>query len=157
MSNEESIKIRVDLPNHYAVGGESMWAKSLGNNQYQIKNIPFYAYGLNFDDVVFAEAESDEFKPEAKSLIKANGHKTIRVIFTDDRSQEEHIELIESIKTQYIGYEGMNENLFALNVTPEGDYNSLYDSLALLEEKKVLSFETCEAKYERSFDDLPEE
>lgn len=157
MNNEELVKIRVDLPNHLAIGGESMWAKNLSNGHYQIKNIPFYAYGLNFDDIVIAKAASDDLKPEIISLAKSNGHQTLRIIFTDDLGKEEHIEIIESIRTEHIGYEGMNSNHFALNVTPEGDYNALYDALEALEEKEILSFETCEARVDGSFDDAPSE
>lgn len=157
MSDSKSVNIRVDLPNHWAIGGESMWADELGNNQYQIKNIPFYAYGLNYDDIVFAEAESDEFKPEIKGLIKASGHKTIRVAFIGDSSKEENIDVIESVRTEKIGYEGFNDHQFALNVTPEGDFDQLFAALEALEEKNVLIFETCEARVEGSFDDAEPE
>jgi hypothetical protein len=157
MNETKSVKLRIDLPHHWAIGGESMWADDLGNNRYQIKNIPFYAYGLNFDDIVFAEAESEEFKPEIKKLIEASGHQTIRIIFTGDTSKDENIKTIESIRTEHVGYEGKNDSEFALNVTPEGNYNQLYDALEELEAKKVLSFETCEARVEGSFDDEPPE
>jgi hypothetical protein len=153
MNKPKSVKLRVDLPYHLEVGGESMWADDLGNNRYQIKNIPFYAYGLNFEDIVFAEAESEELKPEIKKLLEESGHQTIRVIFTGDTSKEENIKTIEAIRNEHVGYEGNNHSQFALNVTPEGDYNQLYDALEELEEKKVLSFETCEARVEGSFDD----
>lgn len=134
-----------------------MWADDLGNDNYQIKNIPFYAYGLNYDDIVYAEAESENLKPEIKRLIKASGHQTLRVIFTGDTTKEENISTLESIRTEHVGYEGINESQFALNVTPEGDYNQLYDALEKLEEKNILSFETCEARVEGSFDDEPPE
>ncbi|MFZ6820073.1 DUF4265 domain-containing protein [Undibacterium sp. Ji22W] len=157
MSNPKSVKLRVDLPHHWAIGGESMWADDLGDNKYQIKNIPFYAYGLNYDDIVLAEAESEEFKPEIKKLLEASGHRTLRIMFTGDKTKEENIKTIESIRTEHIGYEGLNDNQFAVNVTPEGNYNQLYDALEELEEKKFLSFETCEARVEGSFDDVPPE
>ena len=134
-----------------------MWADDLGDNKYQIKNIPFYAYGLNYDDIVYAEAESEDLKPEIKRLIEASGHQTLRVIFTGDTDKEENISTLEAIRTEHIGYEGLNDSQFALNVTPKGDYNQLYDALEELEEKNVLSFETCEARVEGSFDDEPPE
>ena len=157
MSKPESVKLRIDLPHHWAIGGESMWADDLGNNKYQIKNIPFYAYGLNYGDIVYAEAESEDLKPEIKRLIEPSGHQTLRVIFTGDTSKEVNINTIESVRTEHVGYEGLNDNQFALNITPEGDYNRLYDALEELEEKGILSFETCEARVEGGFDDEPPE
>jgi hypothetical protein len=155
MNIPKSVKLRIDLPHHWEIGGESMWADDLGGNKYQIKNIPFYSYGLNFDDIVFAEAESEEFKPEIKKLIKSNGHRTLRVIFTGDKSKEENIKILESIRTEHVGFEGRSDIQFSLNITPEGDYNQVYDALEELEEKMILSFETCEARVEGSFDDEP--
>ena len=37
--NEELTKIVLDLPNHWAAGGESMWAKPLGENLYELGRI----------------------------------------------------------------------------------------------------------------------
>lgn len=30
---------------------ETPWADYLGNDQYQLKNFPFYYYGLSYDDL----------------------------------------------------------------------------------------------------------
>ena len=43
MSDAGLVKIHVDLPNHWATGGESMWATPLGFDLYRIENVPFYA------------------------------------------------------------------------------------------------------------------
>jgi hypothetical protein len=51
-ADDELTQVHIDLPNHWAVGGEAMWARALGGNRYRIENVPFYAYGLNFYDVV---------------------------------------------------------------------------------------------------------
>jgi len=156
MSKEQLTKIWVELPNHLEISGESMWAEYLGNNQYKIKNIPFYAYGLNYNDIVIAEAESEELKPVIKTLVKYSGHETIRVIFLQDQNKIESKNIIDSIIDDHIGYEGKNEIEFTLNVTPKGNYNSLYDELEKLEKNGILSFETCETRVENSFDDFPE-
>jgi hypothetical protein len=153
MNIPKSVKLWIDLHHHWEIGGESMWADDLGDNKYQIKNIPFYAYGLNFDDIVFAEAESEEFKPEIKRLLKPSGHRTLRIIFTGGASKEENIKILESIRTEHVGYEGRSDFQFSMNITLEGDYNQTYDALEKLEEKSILSFETCEARIEDSFDD----
>jgi hypothetical protein len=157
MNSKSLVKLHVDLPNHWAVGGESMWAKPLGENLYQIKNIPFFAYGLNYDDIVKAIAENSDLNPEIIEVVETSGHQTFRIIFTDNNSKAEHIAIIESIRTEHIGYEGWDEDQFTLNVTPSGNYDALFDKLDELELQGILSFESCEHCIEGSFDAEAEE
>ena len=152
MNSKSLVKLHVDLPNHWAVGGESMWAKPLGENLYQIKNIPFFSYGLNYDDIVKAITEDSDLNPEIIEVVETSGHQTLRIIFTDDKSKAEHIAIIESIRNEHIGYEGWDEDQFTLNVTPLGNYDEFFDKLEELELQGILSFETCEQFIEGSFD-----
>ena len=72
-STEALTKVLVDLPQHWAAGGESMWAKPLGDDLYRLENIPFHAYGLNFHDIVLALARGPDFKLVVESLHRASG------------------------------------------------------------------------------------
>src|SRR5262249_4817112 len=78
---DELTKVHVELPNHGATGGESLWAKPLGDDLYQLDNVPFHAYGLNYGDVVRATEDSPELKPEIREVVRPSGHQTIRVFF----------------------------------------------------------------------------
>jgi hypothetical protein len=155
MSEEEFVKIHIDLPNHWAIGGESLWAKPLGENQYRIENIPFYAYGLNYFDVVFAMSKSEDTIPEIQTLVSRSGHKTIRLFFPDGTSDDERDRILDEIG---LSYEGINSFHFALDIEPNRDFQKIFDHLSTLEERKVIKgFETCEARVEGSFDDIEEE
>lgn len=58
MTDEEKLtKIHVDLPNHWATSGESLWVVEIGPDHYEIRNLPVYAYSLNLADVVEARSE----------------------------------------------------------------------------------------------------
>ena len=157
MNQVPLVKLHVDLPNHWSVGGESMWAKPVGENLYQLKNIPFFSYGLNYNDIVKAIAKNGGSKPEILEVVEASGHQTLRVIFTDNKGKKEHISVIESIRTEHVGYEGWDDDQFTLNVTPSGNYDEFFDKLDELESKGILSFETCEQCIEGSFDAVPED
>ncbi|PRC92430.1 DUF4265 domain-containing protein [Solimicrobium silvestre] len=147
------IKIRVNLPNRATIGAESFWAKNLGNGNYQIKNIPFCAFGLNFDDIVRAEISPVSEIPVIKNLVEAKGHQTLRVTFLGIGTKEERLEVIKSVQTEYITYEGNDSDLYALDVAPGGDYGTLFSDLKALELKIILVVETCESRIEGSFDD----
>ena len=86
MENEKLTKVYVDLPNHWATGGESMWAVDLGDDLYEIRNVPFYAYNLNVGDVVFATADSPDLKPEVRRVVRRSGHRTMRLFFASEES-----------------------------------------------------------------------
>ena len=56
---------------------ESMWAKKLGDNLYALRNVPFYAYGLSYDDRL-----QTEIRDELRHIIKVvdrSGHSTYRI------------------------------------------------------------------------------
>jgi hypothetical protein len=151
MNSNALVKLHVDLPNHWSVGGESMWAKPVGDNLYQLKNIPFFAYGLN--DTVKAIAKHDDLKPEILEIIETSGRQTLRVIFTDNKSKTEHISMIESIRTEHIGYEGWDNDQFTFNVKPSGNYDEFFDKLDELELQDVLSFEQTEGSFDAELED----
>ena len=84
MNEENLTKIHLDLPRNEEVGGESFWAEDLGDDLYRMRNTPFYAYGINFDDIVYAKAQSEDLKPSILKVHEYSGHKTLRVIFSED-------------------------------------------------------------------------
>ncbi|MBW1296375.1 DUF4265 domain-containing protein [Aquimarina litoralis] len=157
MYNEGLEKIHIDLPNHWAIGGESFWATPLGNDLFRLENVPFYAYGLNFHDVVKATSDSDELIPEIRELVELSGHRTFRVFFEKSIDRQNQETILDSMKELTISYERANGIFFSLDMQPNGNYQDVFDRLDELEKENILGFETCEARIEGSFDDLLEE
>jgi hypothetical protein len=83
VETDELTKAHVDLPNHWVVGGESMWARALGEDAYELQNVPFHAYDLNYLDVVEAVVASPDRKPSVIRVIRRSGHRTLRLFFKD--------------------------------------------------------------------------
>lgn len=152
MSDEELTKVHVDLPNNEDMGGESLWAEVLGNNLYLLRNVPFHAYGLNFYDVVYAEAKSEELKPSILKVQEPGGHKTLRVIFLDESSAQERAERLKELNQYEAYHENADGTLFAIDIEPSGDYGAVCDHLQKWEDDGLLSYETCEQRVEGSFD-----
>jgi len=156
MSDDEGLtKIIVDLPNHFFVGAESMWASPLGDDLFEIRNIPCYAYGLNFLDVVRAVARDSDSKPEVLELIRPSGHRTLRVIFLDERSKPEQFELLRQLSDLGGTFEAATPSHFAIDVEPDGDYGAVCDRLSGWESEGILNYETCEARNPNDFDADP--
>ena len=154
-SPEALTKVCIDLPNHWWLKGESFWAKPLGDDRYELQNVPFCAYGLNFGDVVRAVAASPERKPEVVEVLERSGNETLRVIFSVERDlQAPHIESMQALGAEA---ERANGTLVALNVPVGVDVDALRDHLDLLEADGVLCYETCEERVPGSFDGKPDE
>lgn len=134
-----------------------MWAEELGSDLFRIRNVPFFAYGLNFHDVVRATADSPDLKPEIREVVESSGHKTLRILFPKSVERDEQVKLLDSLKEHEAYYERATATHVAIDVEPEGSYNDVYDQLQEWEEAGLLSFETCEARVEGSFDDLLDE
>jgi hypothetical protein len=148
-------KIYVDLPRHWATGGESMWALSLGDDLYEIRNTPFYAYDLNFLDVVRAVSPSPDVKPHVLAAVRRSGHETLRVFFNEPIEESRRIAILDDLSRFGVSYEGSSPRYFALDVKPGSSVAELRAHLDGLENDDVLSYETTEARAPGSFDDRP--
>lgn len=152
MSEDNLTKIYINLPKSKVVSGESLWAEELGENLYTVRNVPFHAFGINFYDVVYAVPESDDQNPTVRKIHSQSGHKTLRVIFTDQSSEQERVSKLKELHRYKAYHENANGVLFAIDVEPEGDYGAVCDQLYEWEQLDILSYETCEARESAGFD-----
>jgi hypothetical protein len=155
MRDDELTKVHVDLPNHWATSGEAMWARSLGSNRFRIDNVPFYAYDLNYGDVVEAIAETPELKPSVLRVLERSGHQTVRVFFEESVDENERLGLLGSLRDLGVTYEGCSSRYFALDLEPGTSLNDVRARLDAWQAKGLADYETCESRIPGSFDDKP--
>jgi len=154
-TEEESLtKVYIDLPHHWATGGESMWALPLGGDLYEIRNTPFYAYGINWGDIVRAHAQDSTLKPEVREVVAPSGNKTLRVFLNKGLSQTDQDAILSSLQYLDISWERADDHYVAIDIHPEADYQAVCDKLMELEQEGTLVYETCEAREAGSFDDV---
>ena len=157
-NDEENLtKIHIDLPNHWAVGGESLWALPFGDDLFELRNTPFHAYGLNWGDIVRARSDDPELKPEVREIVASSGNKTLRVVLNKALCQEAQQAILSSLQHLDISWERADDYYVAIDVHPESDYQAVCDKLMELEREGALEYETCEPRLPGSFDDLPSE
>jgi len=149
-------KVHLDLPNHWWFKGESLWAKDLGGDLYEIQNIPFCAYGLNCGDVVRATPDGPDLKPEVRAVVKRSGNRTLRISFCDELSKEQQQPCLDALKSMGAELERANEQFVCVNVLPSADYDGIVAHLVQLEGEGSLEYETCEERVPGSFDYDPE-
>ncbi|RDV27358.1 DUF4265 domain-containing protein [Alteromonas aestuariivivens] len=156
MSNEGLVKVHVSLPNHWMIGGESMWAEPLGNDIYRLENVPFFSYSLNFKDEVKAYSDDDGVL-EITDVVARSGNRTLRIIFDKsiDRQKQEYY--IEQIRDLDCSLERWDETYLAINVRKSAHYLDVIDHFDIWNEKDILAYETCDEQIPGSFDAEPDE
>lgn len=152
MTDNQLTKVHVDLPNHWATGGESLWARHLGEHRYRIENVPFYAYNLNFYDVVEAREGAPDLKPSVLRVVERSGHNTLRVIFDASLAEPEMFARLNSLAGQHVTFERCNERYFALDLEPHAAVDRVRQRLDDWESEGIAAYETCEARAPGSFD-----
>jgi hypothetical protein len=159
MSKDEDsqTKVHIDLPNHWATGGESLWALPLGDDLYEIRNTPFYAYGINWGDIVRAYSDDPKLKPEVREVVKRSGNRTLRLFFGEAQSEETQKSVLSSLRVLDVSWERADEYYVAIDVHPGADYDAVCEKLSELENHGILGYETCEARVPNRFDDAPSE
>jgi hypothetical protein len=146
-------KVHIDLPNHWATNGESLWARQLGFDRYQLENVPFYSYDLNYGDVVEAVASAPDVKPSVRRALERSGHQTIRVFFEEGLEKARSEELLDPLRSLGVTYERATARYVALDLEPGADLVAIRDVLDGWGKEGFAEYETCEARVLGSFDD----
>jgi hypothetical protein len=135
-------KVFVELPEGAPFETESFWAKPLGDDLYELRNSPWFAFDLHFYDVVRANAEEPGAKPKIIEVVHRSGHKTLRVLFSPEISESDQAEMLKSLNRWRGFYEHYQGNLYAVDVEPDGDYQTVCDVLWGWEQEGKLTYET---------------
>lgn len=99
---------------------ETLWATRVGQEQYRLDNSPFYAYGVSWQDVVFAPADEDQGLPTFVRVVSKSGHRTIRVIFDPPAETGNASErLLQGLTSRGCTYEGANRSYMSIDIPPD--------------------------------------
>ncbi|TPG31113.1 DUF4265 domain-containing protein [Flavobacterium pectinovorum] len=120
---------------------ESVWAAKEGNG-YRIKNIPFFAPNIAYDDIISVEDDNGELFFD--DIVEESGNSTLQIIIYNENDIEETIKKIESFDC---GWEGSNlKGYISVNVPKEISYLPVKSFLSKeLENKKLDYKEACMA------------
>ena len=135
-------KIYIALPDDATFGGESLWALPLGDDLYEVRNIPFFTYDLHFLDVVRAIPPGHGMKPEVKEVVRRSGHKTLRVLFTEEMSDEGIAQIFGELNQAHAHYEKATSRFYIFDVEPDADYPAICTYLSEREQAGLLEYET---------------
>lgn len=150
-------KVCVSLPNFGLSKNESLWAQPLGEDLYEVRNVPFAAYGLNLRDVVHATRRDPQEDPEIDRVVKRSGHTTYRLLFLKSSSAGDQDRTLAPLRALGATGERGGDVFYAVSVPPQADAAEARLLLDTLVDLGVVLYESAEARQPGSFDALPRE
>ncbi|WP_434148423.1 DUF4265 domain-containing protein [Methylocaldum gracile subsp. desertum] len=121
---------------------ESVWAEKIADNRCRIRNTPFYAKGVSFEDVVFVREKDGSLFFEAISI--AAGHSTYRILLDKAIRESDFSKYwspLEELGCTYEGADRGNMLLLAVDVPPNVDIHKAYELLDKGEKAGIWGFE----------------
>jgi len=136
-------KILIELPPDHWSGksGERVWARPLGAQLYEIRNTPWYAYDINWGDVVRCGGISPADLPIVAGVSRRGGHRTMRVfIFADDDAERDGI--LGEVERHGATYENADGKMYSLDFEPSSSLDEIMRYLSEKEAAGILGWET---------------
>jgi len=127
---------------------ETLWAFALRSDKYKIDNLPFFAYGISAEDVVFAPFDHDEQFPTFQKVISKSGNRTIRIIFDlPYESGNESEALVSRLVALGCDFEGANKRYVVINIPATVDLDTVVERV----NDAGVSWEYADPTYEELF------
>jgi hypothetical protein len=130
---------------------ETMWGEiiDLEKGYFKLDNIPFFGPLIATDDIFFAEFDEDEQTLVYRETIEISGNSIVQVVILEKGFDKEIIR--EKLKEVNCESEGMNETLFAVEITREVDYFIVKSILSEYVELSIIDFaEPCLSEKHRA-------
>lgn len=140
MEQENRVKVKFiyyNLENELET--ESVWADK-EEQFYRIKNIPFFAPNIAYDDLISVEDDDDELFYD--ELIQESGNSTIQIIVFKENDVKSITKQLEQFGC---GWEGSHlKTYISVNVPKNIEYQVVKSYLDSLESEHIISYkEAC--------------
>ena len=118
---------------------ESLWAESLGNDRYRLRNVPIYVYGYSERDVVAASMQDDRLL--VSGVLSRGGHSTFRLFLRKETTEPKFLEQWEPLSNLGCTFKRATRRCLGVDVPPEADVSEVWRALDHGEAEGHWSFE----------------
>ena len=127
---------------------ETLWAVPAGEGRFELRNAPFFAYGISDNDIV----EALEYAPSMYEFVRVaepSGNRALRMILAEGGTAETAVgkAILAGLNAVGCNYEGMNDSLIAVVVPPDVELRRVVDYLV----DTGLTWEYANPTYEELF------
>lgn len=126
MPSQVKIRVPTDAEDWHGLTGERLWATGLGGDRYRIDNVPLYAYGLSYGDIVTARSDGDLLT--FTGVVGQGGNSTYRVLLRPGHGRPDFERYWARLEPLGCFYESTSdpENVFAISVPADADVALVY-------------------------------
>lgn len=129
---------------------ETLWAVSLGNERYKLDNLPYFAYSVSWEDIVYAPFDEDEGFPTFQKVLEKSGNRTIRLFFEKPYAKNNSTyDTMKELENLGCSYEGASKKFFCLTIPSKANFEEVANYLI----SNGLQFEYADPSYEELFPD----
>lgn len=146
-SEGDLVKVRFQLEPGAWHGSatETLWAERVDDRRLRLRNVPFYAFGVSVEDVVFAHPAEGIFEFDGVSI--RGGHSTYRIIIGKKAETGRVEEWWARLSELGCTYEQGSGGLRAIDVPPSADIRAVYLLLEQAEREGLWDFEEGHCSY----------
>ncbi len=109
---------------------ESVWIEALDNEKYQVKNVPFFAPNIAYNDII--TVEKDDGYLYFEEMVEPSEHSTIQIVFFNNKKIKEVTKTLEELGCSWEGID--EQQILAVDIPPSVNYAIVQNFL-----KKMLS------------------
>ena len=103
---------------------ENTWAKSLGDDLYEIRGPLHLISGLNTLDIVKAVSDEGGSLPSVTDIVKRSGYKTLHVLFFKNVQTADRERILRTLEKWNVTFQEALERFYTIQISPGGDYES---------------------------------
>ena len=140
-SNPKLKKIRIRIPaeDGWQTESEWLWAERVNRTVFALRNVPYYRYGLSYDDRVRVK-EKDGWL-EMAAIVGRGGHSTYRLISKKGFQSKMARQALNELVKSGCDLEWNTDLHVAVDVPPTTDIHAVYGLLKRAERNSAFAFE----------------
>ena len=124
----------------HGFSAERVWAAPVAGGRFRLRNSPFYAHGVSFEDVVFAKPGPDGSLIFSGVSIRS-GHSTYRVFAKSDIGSDDFQRYWTPLRELGCSFEQATAHYLSMDVPPSADIRLACELLQAGESAGAWEFE----------------
>jgi Domain of unknown function (DUF4265) len=108
---------------------ESLWARPVGDGEYELRSVPLWTEGLAWGDVVAAGGSSPNGRPIVDRVVRRGGHSTVMLAIDRDALGKPFDRAWKPLAKEGCTWDAWSETLRAVDVPPEANERKVAKAL----------------------------
>jgi hypothetical protein len=108
---------------------ETLWAREVGDGEFELRSVPMWVSGLAWGDVVTAKKRSPNDLPLVDGVARRGGHSTVLLAIEKDALGKPFDRAWKALAEEGCGWDAMSETLRAIDIPPAANRRKVSKAL----------------------------